>query len=595
MSRNSLYQATFAQRSPPVSPMANGCCGPIGATHESVVMELTATRNRREFEIRSLMQRNKALSAMIQNQGPIHSSSRMSTSTYGILPHHFVDMRDDVYQHSTREEEHRNHSLDGTGDLQSKKDKMIESLKQEKAKMKEKSIALEETKKALSDEIAMYKKMLQTSKILAEGQKHIHEENDHAVSDLKEKNADLWKKWKKESYNVKCKDTLLAMQRQRLEEQENLIKNYEKKFPSGIVDIPKRALFHGIYSPFLCRYCLVAHICAYSHVHNISVLDRIDESERLWSKISMREINFKDRKITIGNQREEIAILNVEKEKLQDEVDQMRKCFASLQLKLRETGDKIDMVWLLSKLREKARLKERNDELEEIIVGKGYTVKAADAEIDLRKREVELATEIKEYDAVMENLRGYAKDVDNIELTELLDKLQVALLVLGPEKETSKRVGVIVHDNEILKGRVAELEEIIRGQGYTVKAAAAEHDLRAKEIDLADKVKTITDVLEALNNVIDGVDNTEVAVLLRRLEDVLMKFRYDRECSSDIFTQHSMISDVGWNLGCVTFEPDDYAELAIGQSDSTVMTARSSSSVRSDDAWTQLLQLDTTK
>ena len=66
---------------------------------------------------------------------------------------------------------------------------------------------------------------------------------------------------------------------------------------------------------------------------------------------------------------------------------------------------------------------------------------------------------------------------------------------------------------------------------------------------------------------------------------VLLKFSYERESSLDISTQHSVISDVGWNLGCVTFEPTDYAELAIGQSVST-------SSAESDGVWAQFDQLD---
>lgn len=241
---NSLYQATFSQRSSstPVSPVTNnGCCGPKDDIHEPNIVELAATLNKREFEIRTLIQKNMALNKILQNQGP----PRISTSTYGIVPPHSVDMRDDVYQHYMREEEYRIQS-NGAGVLHSKKDNMIELLKQEKAKLKDKTKSLEKTVKTLNDEIAMYKKQLHASKALAEEQSQIHRENEHIVNDLKEKNADLWKKWKKEIYTVKGKDALLDVQRQRMEEQENLIQNYEKKFPSGVVDIPKRALLHDL-------------------------------------------------------------------------------------------------------------------------------------------------------------------------------------------------------------------------------------------------------------------------------------------------------------------------------------------------------------
>jgi hypothetical protein len=307
----------------------------------------------------------------------------------------------------------------------------------------------------------------------------------------------------------------------------------------------------------------------------------------------MREMRFNERKSIIHNLREENANLKNDKKLLQEEVEQLKRCSTSLQLELRDTGETIDMKWLMSQVRDKATLKEKNAELEEIIVGKGYTVKAAEAENDLRKKEFELTTQIEEIDTVLEILRGHAKDVGNVEISELLNNLEAALLMLGNKGQTNKRVGALVHSNTIIKERVAELEEIIQGQGYTVKAAAAEKDLRAKEVDLEAKVKSITDVLEALHDVIDGVvDNTEVAVLLRRLEEILSKFSYQRdEIPLDIVSHHSIISEVGWNLGCVTYQPHDYAALAVAKSESTLTVDddRSSSSAQSDAEWTQLL------
>jgi len=307
----------------------------------------------------------------------------------------------------------------------------------------------------------------------------------------------------------------------------------------------------------------------------------------------MRESRFKERKSIIHNLREENANLKNDKKLLQEEVEQLKRCSTSLQLELLDTGDKIDMKWLMSQLRDKATLKEKNAELEEIIAGKGFTVKAAEAEQDLRKKEFELATQIEEINTVLGILRGHSKDIDNIETSKLINNLELALLMIGNKRQTNKRVGALVQSNATLKGQVAELEEIIQGQGYTVKAAAAEKDLRAKEVDLEAKVNTINDVLEALNDVIDGVvNNTEVTVLLRRLEDVLSKFSYQRdEIPLEIVSQHSIISEVGWNLGCLTYQPHDYAALAVAKSASTLTADddRTLSSAKSDAEWTQLL------
>lgn len=95
------------------------------------------------------------------------------------------------------------------------------------------------------------------------------------------------------------------------------------------------------------------------------------------------------------------------------------------------TGDKVHMPWLLSQLRDTVQLKERIVELEEIIRGEGYTIKAAEAESAFKKREGEIAEDLKKLTAVMEMLKGQVEAVDDVEVPVLLGKLEEALLVLG--------------------------------------------------------------------------------------------------------------------------------------------------------------------
>jgi hypothetical protein len=239
----------------------------MDAPHESVVMDLTAVLNKREYEIRSLIQKNMALTKILQDQGrPMSNNSRVSTSTYGS---HYVDMRDDVvYPLYMQEEEHRI-QLNGGGKIQSKRDMMMESLQRENARMKEKTMALEKTVTTLTDEIDTYKEQLQISTTLTKKQSSIRNENERAINDLKEKNTDLWKKWKKEEYTVKCKDAVLNMQRQRLDELENLLQTYEEKFPNKVVDIRKCKLLYGLIFGF--EY-FVAHIHTTYLVHTFQFL-----------------------------------------------------------------------------------------------------------------------------------------------------------------------------------------------------------------------------------------------------------------------------------------------------------------------------------
>jgi len=119
------------------------------------------------------------------------------------------------------------------------KNTLISTLKQEKEELSEKTITLEKTVKSLTDEIARYEAIVLNSKVLAENQSSLINENEKTIRCLEQKNTELWTKWNNDSSTIKCKDTLLDMQRQRLEEQENLLKIYETKFMSKGVDVLK--------------------------------------------------------------------------------------------------------------------------------------------------------------------------------------------------------------------------------------------------------------------------------------------------------------------------------------------------------------------
>jgi hypothetical protein len=164
-------------------------------------------------------------------------------------------------------------------------------------------------------------------------------------------------------------------------------------------------------------------------------MTRAEESERLWSKIKEREKRFNERKIIVGALREENANLKFDKMKLQTEVDQLKNCLETFNLKLSDTGDKVNMPWLISQLRDNVSLKERINELEEIVRGAGYTVKAAEAEKDFRMKEVELASEVERISVIISMLKDQARDdegdVNKFEVSVMLGKLEEALLMFG--------------------------------------------------------------------------------------------------------------------------------------------------------------------
>jgi len=107
-----------------------------------------------------------------------------------------------------------------------------------------------------------------------------------------------------------------------------------------------------------------------------------------------REKRFAERKVLVGTLRDENASLKHDKKKLQTEIDELKNCLETFNIQLGDIGGKLRMPWLLSQLRDNVSLKERVTELEEIIHSGGYTIKAAEAERDYRKKKFELAAEI---------------------------------------------------------------------------------------------------------------------------------------------------------------------------------------------------------
>ena len=165
------------------------------------------------------------------------------------------------------------------------------------------------------------------------------------------------------------------------------------------------------------------------------MLARADETDRLWSKIEEREKKFNAREIIVGVLRDENSNLLCEKNKLQAEVDQLKRCFEMANENLGSPGHEDQMPWLMSQLRENVTLKEKVDELEEIIRCNGYTVKAAAAEHDFKVMETKLALEVEELTKVIEMLKRQQGGADDVEVPVLLGKLEEALLMFGREVE----------------------------------------------------------------------------------------------------------------------------------------------------------------
>lgn len=99
---------------------------------------------------------------------------------------------------------------------------------------------------------------------------------------------------------------------------------------------------------------------------------------------------------------------------------------------MEQSGDNPNhLPWMTTQLRENISLKEKINELEEIILYEGYTVKALEAELDFRSAEVKLKTEMDNLTSVIEMLKSNQEGADDVEFPVLIGKLEEALHKFG--------------------------------------------------------------------------------------------------------------------------------------------------------------------
>lgn len=155
---------------------------------------------------------------------------------------------------------------------------------------------------------------------------------------------------------------------------------------------------------------------------------KVEQADKVWAKIEEREKKFTLKECTNQLLREENENLKMEKNKLRSEINELNRAFEQYKLHFAQDGEKVDMAYFLSKLRETVKLNNRIEQLEKIIEDKGYVADVYKAECDLREKEMNVEAGIEAVGQVLSMLKSLLNEKD-VEVPRVIGKLEESLLL----------------------------------------------------------------------------------------------------------------------------------------------------------------------
>ena len=155
---------------------------------------------------------------------------------------------------------------------------------------------------------------------------------------------------------------------------------------------------------------------------------RVQNADKVWAKIEEREKKFTLKECTNHLLREENDNLRLEEKRLKLEIDELNGAFEQYKLHFAQDGERVDMAYFLSKLRETVKLNNRIDQLEKIIAEKGYVVDVYKAECELREKERTVMQGIDAVGQVLSMLKSVLNE-EEVEAPRVIGKLEESLLL----------------------------------------------------------------------------------------------------------------------------------------------------------------------
>lgn len=280
-------------------------------TQESVIIELSRRLREKDAQIQSITQQRDSLEGYLQqNQNGdgydiLRAKYDVKDAELQVANETNSELRKLVneLQHVARKGDSSKLEITELREELKYAEKTVEKREATISSMKEEKAGMEKKQRKLKDELASYEELLEKSKALAEEQIGVLLSNDKTIHSLQDKIAKMKREnealkdtLKENKHTIESKDALLNMQRQELDKNERLVKNYETKFEAKGRDFDE-----------LCELA--------------------DEADRMWSKIEEREKKFQAKDIMLSAFRDRNSSLQVDKKRLEAEVDELKKCF----------------------------------------------------------------------------------------------------------------------------------------------------------------------------------------------------------------------------------------------------------------------------
>eukprot|EP00956_Cyclotella_meneghiniana_P043304 scaffold263390_cov76-Cyclotella_meneghiniana.AAC.1 len=155
---------------------------------------------------------------------------------------------------------------------------------------------------------------------------------------------------------------------------------------------------------------------------------RVEQADKMWAKIEEREKKFTLKECTNNLLREENDNLRLEEKKLKTQIDELNSAFEQYKLHFAQDGERVDMAYFLSKLRETVKLNNRIEQLEKMVEEKGYVVDVFKAECELREKERTVMDGIDAVSQVLAMLKSVLNE-DEVEAPRVIGKLEESLLL----------------------------------------------------------------------------------------------------------------------------------------------------------------------